>query len=119
MSHGHDKAHIAPHEAPVTNAEPPLHFRPLHDRVLVKREKPEEVSRGGIIIPDSVQEKSGEATVMAVGTGKILANGTVVPPSVKKGDVVYLSKHSLRDIPIDGKTYGVVRDEDIDGVKES
>ena len=119
MSHGHDKAHIPPHDPPVTNAEPPLHFRPLHDRVLVKREVPEKVSKGGIIIPEAAQEKGGVATVMAVGTGKVLANGAVVPPSVKKGDVVYLSKHSLQDVPVDGEKFGIVREEDILAVRES
>jgi chaperonin GroES len=93
-------------------------IRPLHDRVLVRREPPETVSKRGIIIPDTAQQKAGIATVVAVGCGRVLADGSVVPPGVKKGDVVYLGKYSLQDVTLNGETLGIIREEEILAVKE-
>ena len=68
-------------------------IRPLHDRILVKRVKEEEKTKGGIIIPDTAKEKPIEAKVVAVGTGRILDSGEVRPLAVKKGDLVLFGKY--------------------------
>ncbi|MBU0456364.1 MAG: co-chaperone GroES [Pseudomonadota bacterium] len=90
-------------------------FRPLHDRVLVKREE-EEVSSGGIVIPDSAKEKPSKGKVIAVGPGKLLDDGRVIPVDVKVGDLVLFGKYSGTEVKLDGKELVVLREEDIMGV---
>ena len=93
-----------------------MKFRPLHDRVMVKRVEPETKTKGGIIIPDSASEKPSEAEVVAVGSGLRDESGKVVPLDVKAGDRVLFSKWSGTEITIDGQEYLVMKESDIMGV---
>jgi len=88
-------------------------FRPLHDKVLVKRLDGEEKTKGGIIIPDTAQEQSQEGEVVAVGNGLIGEDGKVRKPDVKPGDNVLFSKYGGTDINIEGDSYVVMKEEDI------
>jgi len=93
-----------------------MKFRPLHDRVLIKRIEEQETVRGGIIIPDSAKEKPQEGEVMAAGTGKRLENGTVTPLEVKEGDRILFGKYSGTEIKLDGQEYLILREDEILGV---
>ncbi|MBC7171815.1 MAG: co-chaperone GroES [Polyangiaceae bacterium] len=93
-------------------------IRPLHDRILVKRVKEEEKTKGGIIIPDTAKEKPIEAKVLAVGNGKILENGEVRKLDVKAGDRVLFGKYSGTEVKIDGDECLILREEDVLGVIE-
>jgi chaperonin GroES len=94
-------------------------LRPLHDRLLVQRlDEAEEQSQGGIIIPDTAKEKPQQATVLAVGTGRITENGTVQALDVKEGDKVVFSKYAGTEVKIDGKELLVIREDDVLGVLE-
>jgi chaperonin GroES len=95
-----------------------MKVRPLHDRILVKRVEEEKKSKGGIIIPDSAQEKPQEGRVVAVGTGKLLENGSVRALDVSKGDRVLFSKYSGSEVQIDGEEHLIMREEDILAVLE-
>jgi chaperonin GroES len=88
-------------------------IRPLQDRVLVKRQQQQEVSSGGILIPSIAQEKPSEGEVLAVGPGKVRADGTLREPEVKIGDVVMFGKYSGTEISVDGETYVLMREDDI------
>jgi chaperonin GroES len=91
-------------------------FRPLHDRVMLRRIEADTKTKGGIIIPDSAAEKPSEAEVVAVGTGIRDESGKVVPLDVKAGDRVLFSKWSGTEITIDGEDYLVMKESDIMGV---
>jgi chaperonin GroES len=91
-------------------------IRPLQDRVLVKRVKEEEKTKGGIIIPDTAKEKPIEGKVVAVGNGKVTDKGTVRALEVKKGDVVLFGKYSGTEVKIDGEEHLILREDDILGV---
>lgn len=91
-------------------------FRPLQDRILVKRLTEEEKTKGGIIIPDTAKEKPQEGEVIAVGNGKILDNGTKVNIEVKVGDRVLFSKYSGTEVKMDGDEYTIMREDDILGI---
>ena len=91
-------------------------IRPLHDRVLVKRVKEEEKTKGGIIIPDTAKEKPIEAKVVAVGNGKVADDGSVLKLEVKKGDLVLFGKYSGTEVKIDGEEHLILREDDILGV---
>ena len=93
-------------------------IRPLHDRILVKRVKEEETTKGGIIIPDSAKEKPIEAKVVAVGTGRLLDNGEVRALAVKKGDLVLFGKYGGTEVKIDGEDHLILREDDILGIIE-
>ena len=95
-----------------------MKIRPLGDRVLVKRIQEEEKTKGGIIIPDTAKEKPQEGRVMAVGQGKVLENGKLVPLEVTTGDRILFSKYSGSDIKLDGEEHLIVRESDILGVIE-
>ena len=95
-----------------------MKIRPLQDRILVKRLKEEEKTKGGIIIPDSAKEKPSEGIVVAVGKGKVLENGTKVSLDVKKGDRVLFSKYSGTEVKIEGEEHLIMREDDILGVIE-
>ena len=90
-----------------------MKIKPLGERVLVELVKEEEVSKGGIIIPDSAKEKPQEGKVIAIGTGKLDENGKVVPFNVKKGDLVLMPKYGGTEVKIDGNEYQIVREDDI------
>jgi chaperonin GroES len=93
-------------------------IRPLQDRVIVRRVKEEEKSKGGIIIPDTAKEKPTEGEVMAVGSGKILEDGTVRKLDVKPGDRVLFGKYNGTEVKLDGEDRLIIREDDILGVFE-
>jgi len=93
-----------------------MKFRPLHDRVLVKRMDTEEKSSGGIIIPDSAQEKPMEAKVVEVGTGSRSEDGKITPLDVKKGDVVLIGKWSGTEIKLGSDDLVIIKESDIMGI---
>jgi chaperonin GroES len=93
-------------------------IRPLHDRILVKRVKEEDKTKGGIIIPDTAKEKPIEAKVVAVGTGRILDSGEVRELAVKKGDLVLFGKYGGTEVKIDGEDHLILREDDILGIIE-
>ena len=91
-------------------------FRPLHDRVVVRRVNEEEKSRGGIIIPDTAREKPMEGEIVAVGPGARGDDGTVQPLDVKTGDRVLFGKWSGTEVKIDGEDLIIMKESDIMGV---
>ncbi|MGB5697772.1 MAG: co-chaperone GroES [Polyangiales bacterium] len=93
-------------------------IRPLHDRILVKRVKEEDKTKGGIIIPDTAKEKPIEAKVVAVGSGRVLDNGEVRALAVKKGDLVLFGKYGGTEVKIDGEDHLILREDDILGIIE-
>ena len=90
-----------------------MKFRPLNDRVVVKRTNAEEKTKGGIIIPDTAKEKPLEGTVIAVGSGKILKSGKVQPLEVKVGDRVLFGKYSGTEVKLEGEEHTLLREDDI------
>jgi len=95
-----------------------MKIRPLNDRLLVKRLKEEEMTAGGIIIPDSAKEKPAEGEVVAVGPGKVADSGERVALQVKEGDMVLFSKYGGTDVKLDGEDFLIMREEDILGIVE-
>ena len=93
-----------------------MNFRPLHDRVMVKRETEEDVSKGGIIIPDTAKEKPMHAKIVAVGSGHKAEDGTITPLEVKKGDKVLIGKWSGTEVTIADVDYVIVKESDIMGI---
>ncbi|MEN9754920.1 MAG: hypothetical protein RLZ07_1302 [Pseudomonadota bacterium] len=93
-----------------------MKFRPLHDRVVVRRLDSEEKTKGGIIIPDSAKEKPQEGEVVAVGNGARDETGKLVPLDVKKGDKVLFGKWSGTEVKIDGQELLIMKESDIMGV---
>jgi chaperonin GroES len=90
-----------------------MKIRPLADRVVVKRTKEEEKTKGGIIIPDSAKEKPVEGLVIAVGSGKALKDGKVRPLDVKAGDRVLFGKYSGTEVKLDGDEHVILREDDL------
>ena len=93
-----------------------MKFRPLHDRVVVKRSDAEEKSAGGIIIPDTAKEKPSEGEIIAVGPGGRDENGKLIPIDLKTGDRVLFGKWSGTEVKIDGIDYLIMKESDIMGV---
>ncbi len=93
-----------------------MSFRPLHDRVLVRRVKEEEKTKGGIIIPDTVKEKPQEGKIVAVGTGSRSEDGKVTPLDVKAGDRILFGKWSGTEVTIDGEELLIMKESDILGI---
>ena len=93
-----------------------MKFRPLHDRVLLRRIEQDEKTAGGIIIPDSAQEKPMEGEVISVGTGHVNDNGDVRPLDVKSGDRVIFTKWAGTEVTVDGEELIVMKESDIIGV---
>ena len=93
-------------------------FRPLHDRVLVRRVEEDERSAGGIIIPDTAKEKPMQAEVIAVGPGGRDENGKVTPLDVKPGDKIIFGKWSGTEVTVDGEELLIMKESDIKGVIE-
>jgi chaperonin GroES len=91
-------------------------FRPLHDRVLVRRIEAEEKTAGGIIIPDTAQEKPSEGEIVAVGTGARNEQGEIHPLEVKPGDRVLFGKWSGTEVKLDGKDLLIMKESDIMGI---
>ncbi len=95
-----------------------MKIRPLQDRVIVSRVEEEDMTAGGIIIPDTAKEKPQEGKVIAVGPGKVLDNGTKLEPTVKKGNRVLFGKYSGTEVTLDGDEYLIMREDDILGIIE-
>ena len=95
-----------------------MSFRPLHDRVLVRRVEAEEKTAGGIIIPDSAKEKPQEGRVVAVGPGKLDESGKRVPMEVKKDDRILMGKYAGTEVKIDGEEHLIMREDDVLAVIE-
>ena len=93
-----------------------MHFRPLHDRVVVRRLEQEEKTAGGIIIPDTAKEKPQEGQVVAVGTGKVNDDGKNFPLAVKEGDRILFGKYSGSEVKLDGVEYLIMKEEDVLGI---
>ena len=91
-------------------------FRPLHDRVLVRRIEAEEKTAGGIIIPDTAKEKPQEGEIVAVGTGSKSEDGKVTPLDVKAGDRILFGKWSGTEVKVDGEDLLIMKESDILGV---
>jgi|TARA_A100001011_G_scaffold394065_1_gene485522 chaperonin GroES len=95
-----------------------MNLKPLHDRVLVERVSSEDKTKGGIIIPDTAQEKPMEGKVLAVGGGARNENGQIVALDVKKGDRILFGKWSGTEVKIDGKELLIMKESDIMGIIE-
>ena len=93
-----------------------MQFRPLHDRVVVRRIESEEKTKGGIIIPDSAKEKPQEGEVIAVGAGKYKEDGTRQALDVKAGDRILFGKYTSSEIKIDGEELLIMREDEILGI---
>ncbi len=93
-----------------------MNIRPLHDRLVVKREAEERKSPGGILIPDTAAEKPVFGSVIAVGKGKILESGEVRPLDLKVGDKILFGKYSGTEVKVNGEELVVMREEDVMGV---
>src|SRR3954463_12954932 len=96
-----------------------MNFRPLHDRVVVRRLNAEERTTGGIIIPDTAQEKPMQGEVIAVGPGARNEQGQLVPPAVKAGDRILFGKWSGTEVKLDGEELLIMKESDIMGIIES
>lgn len=96
-----------------------MNFKPLHDRVLVRRVEATEKTRGGIIIPDTAQEKPMEAEVIAVGPGSRDEGGEVQPLDLKPGDRILIGKWSGTEVQLDGEDHLILKESDILGIIES
>ena len=96
-----------------------MKIRPLHDRVIIKRLEEERKTASGIVIPDTAAEKPDQGEVVAVGTGKVLEDGSVRKLEVKVGDKVLFGKYSGQTVKVEGQELLVMREEDIMGVVEA
>ena len=90
-----------------------MKIQPLADRIVVKVLAAEDVTKGGIVLPDTAKEKPQEAEVIAVGKGKVSDEGKVITPEVKPGDKILFGKYSGSEITVDGKEYLILKEEDI------
>jgi chaperonin GroES len=95
-----------------------MSFRPLHDRVLLRRVEEEGKTAGGIIIPDTVQEKPSEGEIVSVGSGTRNENGDITPLDVKAGDRVLFGKWSGTEVKLDGEELLIMKESDIMGIVE-
>ncbi|HQU70565.1 MAG TPA: co-chaperone GroES [Albidovulum sp.] len=91
-------------------------FKPLHDRVLVKRVESDDKTKGGLIIPDSAKEKPAEGEVVSVGEGARKDSGELIAPSVKKGDRILFGKWSGTEVTVDGTEMLIMKESDILGI---
>ncbi|QEX19245.1 10 kDa chaperonin [Hypericibacter terrae] len=95
-----------------------MHFRPLHDRVVVRRVEEETKTAGGIIIPDTAKEKPMQGEVIAVGPGARNEDGKLVPLDVKAGDIILFGKWSGTEVKLDGEELLIMKESDIMGIVE-
>src|SRR5271155_1642357 len=96
-----------------------MNIRPLHDRIVVKRVEEQETKIGGLYIPDSAKEKPQEGEVVAVGKGKRLDDGKIVPLDVKAGDRILFGKYSGSEIKLDGNEYMIMREDEVLGILDT
>ncbi|MCK5564404.1 MAG: co-chaperone GroES [Planctomycetes bacterium] len=95
-----------------------MKLKPLDDRVVIKPNEAEEVTAGGIVLPDSAKEKPLMGKIVSVGSGKLLENGTRAKLSVKKNDIVLFGKYGGSDVEVDGVEYKIMRESEILGIVE-
>lgn len=95
-----------------------MKFRPLHDRILVERVESEEVTKGGIILPDTAKEKPQQGKVIAVGNGKKTEDGKLIPLEIKVGEIILFGKYSGSEIKIEGTEYLIMKEDDVLGIVE-
>ncbi len=103
----------------MTKAEHKIKLKPLYDRVIIKRFEEEEKTAGGIIIPDTAKEKPTKGKVVAVGTGTRSEAGSLIPLTVKQGDVVLFAKWGGQEIKVDGEDLIIMKESDIIAVEEA
>ena len=96
-----------------------MNVRPLHDRIIVRRDEEGEQQRGGIIIPDTAKEKPQRGTVIAAGNGTLRKGGMRIPLDVKAGDVILFGKYTSQDIKVDGEEYLIMREDEVLAVIET
>jgi len=96
-----------------------MDVRPLHNRIIVRRDEEGEQQRGGIIIPDTAKEKPQRGTVIAAGNGTLKESGMRVPLDVKAGDVILFGKYTSQDIKVDGEEYLIMREDEVLAVIET
>ena len=95
-----------------------MKFRPLYDRILVERVESEEVTKGGIILPDTAKEKPQQGKIIAVGSGKRTDEGKIIPLELKAGDTILFGKYSGSEIKIEGTEYLIMKEDDVLGLVE-
>ena len=95
-----------------------MKLEPLNDRIVVKRSEEEQVTKGGIIIPETAKEKPIQGEVLAVGSGKIMEDGSKIPLDVKKGDTVLFSMYAGAEVKIEGEELLIMREDDVLAVVE-
>jgi chaperonin GroES len=95
-----------------------MKFRPLYDRILVERVESEEVTKGGIILPDTAKEKPQQGKIIAVGKGRMMEDGKVIPLELKEGDTILFGKYSGSEIKIEGVEYLIMKEDDVLGLVE-
>jgi len=93
-----------------------MKFKPLHDRILLKRLEETEVKKGGIIIPDTAKEKPSQGEVVAVGPGRKDDQGKIIPMELKVGDKVLFGKYSGSEVKLDGEEYVIMKEDEVLGV---
>ena len=93
-----------------------MKFKPLRDKILIKRVNEDEKTKGGIIIPDTAKEKPMQGTVVSVGNGKMADDGSIIPMTVKQDDRVLFGKYSGTEIKFDGEDHLILREDDILGI---
>src|ERR1700676_2610873 len=96
-----------------------MQIRPLYDRVVVRRIEQKETMQGGLYIPDSAKEKPQEGEVVAIGKGKRLEDGKLVPLDVQVGDRILFGKYSGSDIKLDGEEYMIMREDEVLGIMDA
>ena len=95
-----------------------MKIRPLHDRILVKREEEKDTKKGRIIIPDTAKEKPQEGKVIAVGTGRVMEDGKKIPLDVKAHDRILFGKYSGSEVKVDEEEYVIMKEEDVLAILE-
>ena len=95
-----------------------MKFRPLYDRILVERVESEEVTKGGIILPETAKEKPQQGKIIAVGHGRRTEDGKVIPLELKAGDTILFGKYSGSEIKIEGNEYLIMKEDDVLGLVE-
>jgi chaperonin GroES len=96
-----------------------MDVRPLHDRIIVRRDETGEEKSGGIIIPDTAKEKPQRGTVIAAGSGTVRDGGSRVPLDVRAGDVILFGKYTSQEIKVDGEEYLIMREDEVLAVIET
>jgi chaperonin GroES len=96
-----------------------MDVRPLHDRIIVRRDEKGEEKSGGIIIPDTAKEKPQRGTVIAAGSGTVKDGGSRVPLDVRAGDVILFGKYTSQEIKVDGEEYLIMREDEVLAVIET